>query len=59
MGKLLRCPNQKLQYVGKSLISRSGGVRGIVELEVLKAIETCLGGKLQLQLFFDLIVGTR
>lgn len=43
----------------KSLIPGSGGVRGIVELQVLKAIEQCLGGKLQLQLFFDLIVGTR
>lgn len=37
----------------------SGGVRGIVELEVLKAIETALGGDLPIQAFFDLIVGTR
>lgn len=37
----------------------SGGVRGIVELYVLKHIEVALGGKLPLQLFFDLIVGTR
>jgi patatin-like phospholipase/acyl hydrolase len=37
----------------------SGGVRGIIELEVLKAIETELGGKLPIQAFFDLIVGTR
>jgi patatin-like phospholipase/acyl hydrolase len=37
----------------------SGGVRGIVELEVLKAIEKALGGNLSIQAFFDLIVGTR
>ena len=37
----------------------SGGVRGIVELEVLRAIEKALGGNLPIQAFFDLIVGTR
>lgn len=36
----------------------SGGIRGIVELEVLKHIEMALGG-LPIQCFFDLIVGTR
>ncbi len=36
-----------------------GGVRGIVELEVLRAIENALGGKIPVQRFFDLIVGTR
>jgi hypothetical protein len=41
------------------LISRSGGARGIVELEVLKAIEMELGGKLEIQAFLDLMVGTR
>ncbi|KAK1756460.1 acyl transferase/acyl hydrolase/lysophospholipase [Echria macrotheca] len=35
-----------------------GGIRGIVELEVLKCIEGALGGKLRIQSFFDLIVGT-
>ncbi|KAI1132761.1 hypothetical protein F5Y10DRAFT_230731 [Nemania abortiva] len=35
-----------------------GGIRGIVELEVLKQIEMYLGGHLPIQLFFDLIVGT-
>lgn len=35
-----------------------GGVRGIVELCVLKAIEDELHG-IPLQRFFDLIVGTR
>ncbi|KAI1846078.1 hypothetical protein JX266_007887 [Neoarthrinium moseri] len=34
-----------------------GGVRSIVELQVLKAIKKVLGPKLPLQLFFDLIVG--
>lgn len=41
------------------LTSHSGGVRGIIELEVLRAIEGELGGKLPIQAFFDLIVGTR
>lgn len=37
----------------------SGGVNGIVELKVLQAIEKILGPKLPVQLFFDLIAGTR
>jgi patatin-like phospholipase/acyl hydrolase len=41
------------------LISRRGGARGVVELEVLKAIEMELGGKFEIQAFLDLIVGTR
>ncbi|KAI1374424.1 hypothetical protein F4677DRAFT_447419 [Hypoxylon crocopeplum] len=36
-----------------------GGIRGIVELQALKAIERVLGPHLPLQYFFDLIVGTR
>lgn len=36
-----------------------GGIRGIVELEVLQGIEKALGGKLPIQCFFDLVVGTR
>lgn len=35
-----------------------GGIRGIVELEVLRAIEQALGGEIPVQAFFDLIVGT-
>ncbi|KAF2096172.1 FabD/lysophospholipase-like protein [Rhizodiscina lignyota] len=35
-----------------------GGVRGIVELEVLRALELYLGGRIPIQSFFDLIVGT-
>lgn len=35
-----------------------GGIRGIVELEVLRAIEKALGGEIPIQAFFDLIVGT-
>jgi hypothetical protein len=38
---------------------RSGGVRGIIALDVLRAIEQSLGGKIPVQRFFDLIVGTR
>lgn len=37
----------------------SGGIRGIVELEVLREIELYLGGHIPIQAFFDLIVGTR
>ncbi|KAK3658833.1 hypothetical protein LTR56_001704 [Elasticomyces elasticus] len=35
-----------------------GGIRGIIELEVLRTIEKSLGGKIPIQAFFDLIVGT-
>ncbi|EMD00681.1 hypothetical protein BAUCODRAFT_59422, partial [Baudoinia panamericana UAMH 10762] len=35
-----------------------GGVRGIVQLEVLRAIELAVGGYLPVQSFFDLVVGT-
>jgi len=36
-----------------------GGVRGIIELEVLRAIEQALGGHIPIQSLFDLIIGTR
>jgi hypothetical protein len=36
-----------------------GGVRGIIELEVLRSIERAIGGRIPVQRFFDLIVGTR
>ena len=36
-----------------------GGVRGIVELEVLKAIEKELPANIPITSFFELIVGTR
>lgn len=35
-----------------------GGIRGVVQLEVLRAIEQALGSHLPVQSFFDLIVGT-
>ncbi|KAK8066852.1 hypothetical protein PG997_013599 [Apiospora hydei] len=35
-----------------------GGIRGIVQLQVLKEVERILGPDLPIQLFFDLIVGT-
>ena len=37
----------------------SGGVRGIIELEILKQIEVALGGRVNILSFFDLVVGTR
>lgn len=35
-----------------------GGIRGVVQLEVLRAIEQAMGGHLPIQCFFDLIVGS-
>ncbi|KAF2721275.1 hypothetical protein K431DRAFT_224804 [Polychaeton citri CBS 116435] len=35
-----------------------GGIRGIVQLEVLYGLEQVLGGHVPIQCFFDLIVGT-
>ena len=35
-----------------------GGIRGVVQLEVLRAIEQTLGGYLPVQSFFDLMLGT-
>jgi predicted acylesterase/phospholipase RssA len=35
-----------------------GGMRGIVELEVLRAIQHEIGNRVPLQAFFDLIIGT-
>jgi hypothetical protein len=43
-------------------VEYSGGVRGIVELEVLQALERALNprnGRLRIQNFFDLVIGTR
>jgi hypothetical protein len=34
-------------------------MRGIVELEIMRAIEGAMGVRLPIQCFFDLIVGTR
>lgn len=31
----------------------------MAELEILKHLERALGGKMAIQLFFDLVVGTR
>ncbi|PIA80036.1 hypothetical protein CB0940_12119 [Cercospora beticola] len=46
-------------FAGVRVLSLDGGgVRGIVELEVLHAIERELDGSLPVQAFFDLIVGT-
>ncbi|TKA71655.1 hypothetical protein B0A55_05295, partial [Friedmanniomyces simplex] len=51
----------KPDYAGVRLLSLDGGgVRGIVELETLRAIEMALGARCRLPIraFFDLIVGT-
>jgi hypothetical protein len=35
----------------------SGGIRSIVQIEVLKLIEKELHGKIPIQSFFDMIIG--
>ncbi|KAI1125989.1 hypothetical protein F5Y10DRAFT_279102 [Nemania abortiva] len=49
----------KPRYAGaRTLCLDGGGVRGIVQLHVLRELEKILGSDLPIQLFFDLIVGT-
>ncbi|KAI9717966.1 MAG: hypothetical protein M1828_007058 [Chrysothrix sp. TS-e1954] len=49
----------KPDFAGVRVLSLDGGgVRGILELEILKGIENALGGELRIQTMFDLIVGT-
>ncbi|KAF2758985.1 hypothetical protein EJ05DRAFT_499409 [Pseudovirgaria hyperparasitica] len=49
----------KAELAGVRILSLDGGgIRGIVELEVLRQIEIALGGCIPIQEFFDLIVGT-
>ena len=58
MGKLFFNDARTLCSRGHvSLPQNRGGVRGIVELAILKAIEGEIG--IPLQRFFDLVVGTR
>jgi patatin-like phospholipase/acyl hydrolase len=55
MGKFLIVEEGKLIIT----FNCSGGMRGIVELETLHAIEKAMDIQLPIQSFFDLIVGTR
>ncbi|KAI0490453.1 hypothetical protein F4859DRAFT_500816 [Xylaria cf. heliscus] len=49
----------KPRYAGvRTLCLDGGGIRGIIQLHVLREIEKILGSDLPVQLFFDLIVGT-
>ncbi|KAF1927873.1 FabD/lysophospholipase-like protein [Didymella exigua CBS 183.55] len=49
----------KPEHAGVRLLSLDGGgMRGIVELEVLRAVQKQLGDHIPIQAFFDLIVGT-
>ncbi|KAF3039476.1 hypothetical protein E8E12_000358 [Didymella heteroderae] len=49
----------KPEHAGVRLLSLDGGgMRGIVELEVLRAVQKQLGDQIPIQAFFDLIVGT-
>ncbi|KAL8906193.1 MAG: hypothetical protein Q9171_006376 [Xanthocarpia ochracea] len=49
---------QWIQCLEKELTKIEGGMRGIVELEILKAIERQLPAGVPIRSFFDLIVGT-
>lgn len=51
--------NTKPAHAGtRTLCLDGGGIRGIVQLTVLREMEKILGPELPLQLFFDLIVGS-
>lgn len=40
----------------RMLVLDDGGVRSVIQLEILRLLEQELGGKLPIQLFFDMIV---
>jgi len=44
-------------YDGKLLTITSGGIRSIIQLEILRLIEMEWNGKLPIQCFFDMIAG--
>ncbi|OTB02050.1 hypothetical protein M426DRAFT_322998 [Hypoxylon sp. CI-4A] len=49
----------KPRFAGSRVLSLDGGgVRGVIQLQVLAELEKVLGSDLPIQLFFDLIVGT-
>ncbi|KAI0805870.1 FabD/lysophospholipase-like protein [Xylaria sp. FL0064] len=49
----------KPRFAGtRTLCLDGGGIRGIIQLHVLRELEKILGPDLPIQLFFDLIVGT-
>ncbi|GAW12462.1 hypothetical protein ANO14919_018310 [Xylariales sp. No.14919] len=49
----------KPRFAGaRTLCLDGGGIRGIIQLHVLRELERILGPDLPIQLFFDLIVGT-
>ncbi|KAI1773204.1 FabD/lysophospholipase-like protein [Hypoxylon cercidicola] len=49
----------KPRYAGSRVLCLDGGgIRGVIQLQVLMEIEKVLGPELPIQLFFDLIVGT-
>ncbi|KAI1371265.1 FabD/lysophospholipase-like protein [Hypoxylon crocopeplum] len=49
----------KPRHAGARILSLDGGgIRGVIQLQVLMEIEKVLGPDLPIQLFFDLIVGT-
>jgi hypothetical protein len=49
-------------FLSKALSQRlltitSGGIRSLIQLEILKLVEMEFNGKLPIQCFFDMIVG--
>jgi hypothetical protein len=54
------CPPRRWLLIVHLLTAHfRGGIRGIVELEILRQIERAMGGKMRIQSFVDLIIGTR
>lgn len=51
-------PVKPLEAGTRILVLDGGGIRGIAELEALRQLEALLGGRIPVQAFFDLIVGT-
>jgi hypothetical protein len=58
-----RARSINIEYKQKVLTNRRGGIRGIVELEILRHIEEYINRNaptgIDIQRFFDLVVGTR
>jgi hypothetical protein len=54
----VRPPCNQTWHCRPFLTYTRGGVRGIVELEILRQLETELGDMINIQSFFDLIIGT-
>lgn len=48
-----------MTYSSRWIMSLSGGIRSVIQLEILKSLELAIGLDIPIQDFFDLIIGTR